>query len=164
MKHPQPLGTLVEQLMKPIVQDHGAMTYVLLTEWPRIIGQDLAGRAQPQRLMWSGKKDETPLPATLLVHVSDGGTALEIQQSSVSILQRINALYGWKAVGALKIKQVLTLNLPQPKAKPVEIPPDVQARVQAMVPEGIEPELRESLLKLGNSIFNLEKATNTGQK
>ncbi len=164
-KDPQPLNSLVEKLMKPILADHGAMTYVLLTQWPRVMGDALAHCSAPQKLMWPRQKEgvDERAPATLVLHVSDGGTALQIQQDTPQILQRINALYGWKAVGALKIKQVLQLRAAPVQAAPLVVPPEIAEHVEHIVPQG-DDELRNSLLRLGNAIFCLEKGTNAPQK
>jgi hypothetical protein len=96
------------------MQKFGFSTAALLTDWPAIVGADLARHTTPQRLKWPRSPEaygETPADecgrpgATLHLHV-DATRALDIQYKSRQIIERINAYFGYRAVADLRIVQI----------------------------------------------------------
>lgn len=104
----KPLADLIQPALKPACRKRGFATADLLANWPEIVGQRYGGRSQPEKLIWPRRKDadagQFPEPAVLVVR-TDGPTALMLQYETPQILERINAFFGWPAVGRLKIVQ-----------------------------------------------------------
>ncbi|MEM7523017.1 MAG: DUF721 domain-containing protein [Pseudomonadota bacterium] len=75
----------------------------LLTEWRAIVGDALAGVCRPLKVSYGGR-GAPGLGATLFV-TAEGARAPEIEASKVSIIDRVNAFYGYRAVSRLTIDQ-----------------------------------------------------------
>lgn len=85
------------------------------------------------------------------------GRALEFQHLTPRIIERINAYYGYEAIGALKILQgtVAAPSRAVPEPAPEVASQDIGKRVEAIGDEG----LREALLRLGTAISHREAAS-----
>jgi len=112
---PSRLDRLAEDLLGPVVARAGFSSTQILAAWPEIVGPELAGRSRPEKLRWPPRRDTEEDPetanratradaATLVVR-AEGGDALEIQHLSDRIIARINALFGWRAVARITIRQ-----------------------------------------------------------
>ncbi len=157
-KNAQALGGLVENLIQPIVQDHGAMTYGIITNWPQIIGVELAQDTAPEKFIWSRQKSEyEPATATLCILTNNGGTALKLQHMQTHILARVNAQFGWRAVTAIKIKQTLTLPHKKTVAPKPTISGEIAAQIATHIQPDTDPELANVLQRLGQSILREEQ-------
>ena len=80
----------------------------LVTDWPEIVGAEIARYARPIQIQWPprGAKrgpDETA-PATLVLRV-DGAFALEAQHASAIIVERVNAHLGWRCIEKIAFRQ-----------------------------------------------------------
>ncbi len=107
-KGAKPLADLIQPALKPACRKRGFATADLLANWADIVGQRFGERSQPEKLIWPRQKDadagQFPEPAVLVVR-TDGPTALMLQYETPQVLERINAFFGWSAVGRLKIVQ-----------------------------------------------------------
>lgn len=119
-KGPSRLDRLAEDLLGPVVARAGFSSTQILAAWPEIVGPELAARSRPEKLRWPPRRDTEEGPetadratpasttradaATLVVR-AEGGDALEIQHLSDRIIARINALFGWRAVARIAIRQ-----------------------------------------------------------
>ena len=114
------VGSFLPKLTGKAFEKYGFSTVSLLTDWPVIVGDDLARITRPERLSWprnadayvesapSGR-DRTGAALTLRV---DAARALDVQYRSSEIIERINAYFGYRAVGAMRLLQA-----PLPKAR-----------------------------------------------
>jgi hypothetical protein len=125
----RPVGSFVPKLTRKVFQKYGFSAATLLTDWPAIVGEDLAGYTQPERLKWPRAVDTRAEPqegvsgrpgATLQLRV-EGARALDVQYRSRQIIERINAHFGYRAVAELRFIQapVDGLRRPQPCAESV---------------------------------------------
>ena len=151
------VGTYVPRVTKKSFEKFGFSTATLLTEWATIVGADLARMTAPDRVKWprndgmlsddgeGGSREG----ATLVLRV-DGPRALEIQYKTRLIIDRINAYFGYAAIGTVRILQAPLSDLalgqiarqqrPAKTMAPLPPPPDLA---------GVEcDELRAALSRL----------------
>jgi hypothetical protein len=125
----------------------------LITQWPAIVGEEVAQWSEPERIKWPrAGADERKQGGTLVILVTPG-RGLELQHETPRIIDRINAFYGYPAIGQIRIRQGLS----RKKAPSPDLPPLGAEAARALETEldGVEdPELREALKRLGQSVLS----------
>lgn len=151
-KGPTPLADAVSRCIAPSLRRQGFGESEIITCWPDIVGPRLAAVSAPLRLVWppGGANAATPAvaPATLAVRV-EGAFALEVQHLAPLIVERVNALLGWRCVDRLTLRQG---PLPQRKAsRRAPPPPDAAAlaKAESAVAAVADDGLRAALARLG---------------
>ena len=128
----------------------GFAATALVTRWPEIVGAEIAAHAEPIKIQWVRAPDGEPAePATLVLRV-EGPMALEIQQQSAIVLERVNRFFGWQAVGRLAFRQAPLRRKEKPK--PRDLDPEETARVAASLGAIEDPDLRFALARLGAAV------------
>src|SRR5690242_21166370 len=59
----RPVGAFIARLLDPLARARGFATTTLLSEWPTIVGAELAQFTMPDRVVWPRRQqdgDETP--------------------------------------------------------------------------------------------------------
>lgn len=153
------VGSFIPALTAPAFRKFGFSAATLVTDWPAIVGCELAAVTSPQRLVWpkAGRGAEaedgeaTPARrrgAALVVRV-DGARALEVQYGSRQIIERINAFFGYAAVDSLRIVQA-----PHAPAPAAGLAPGRSAKPAATreVLQVADVRLREALAKLAGQV------------
>jgi hypothetical protein len=148
------LAELVPGAMGDALAAQGFANGEILLRWADIAGPELAERSEPIRLAWprGGKSEgQGREPATLHVQV-ESAFALELQMQSGVIMERINRYFGWRCVGALKLKQG-PAGRRKPAAEPEKVlNPEDEARI-AKLTSGMEDErLAQALQRLGRAV------------
>ncbi len=151
MAHPsrpaaKSVAELIGKALDPLVRKRGLARAELISWWPDIVGAAYAGRTAPERIRWprDGKA------ATLVVRC-DPALALQFAHETGRVRERLNAYFGYPAVGAVKIVQQPVGAAPQAQKPPVptrEPPPGLASRL-----DGIDGPLKESLRTLGRSVL-----------
>ncbi len=124
----------------------------LVTDWRSIVGADLGEMTAPVKLAFPrGERTD----ATLTIDIVPA-RAVEVQHSMPQLIERVNAVFGYRAVARIKLVQrpparaTQTTNL-RPLS-PVEERELVE--MTAAVPEG---ELRDALERLGRAVQGVVK-------
>ena len=146
------LASFVPALTRKAFEKYGFSAAALITDWPAIVGKDLAAQTLPERLKWPrqpavGTTDAAPESkgrpgATLLLRV-EGPRALEIEYKRAQIAERINAYFGYRAIVDVRIVQA-PLPMPKPPRAARITPADAMP-----LPAVTDDELRQALEKLG---------------
>ncbi|HXF53827.1 MAG TPA: DciA family protein [Hyphomicrobiaceae bacterium] len=116
----RPIGSFVPKLTRKPLQKYGFPAASLVTDWAAIVGADLASYTLPERLKWPRVADSDATPssrtsgATLHLRV-EGARALDVQYRSRQIIERINAHFGYRAVGELRLLQAPLPGQPRPR-------------------------------------------------
>lgn len=156
----QPLADLATPALAPALARYGFDEAGLLLLWPEIVGVRLAGRCEPTRLQWPQRRerDEKPEAATLLVRV-ESAFALDLQHQAPTVVERINAHYGWRCIGRLALRQG-PVRRPPPARLPVA-PPDqaAVAAARAVAVVVADEGLREALVRLGARVLTGPRRT-----
>lgn len=105
------VGSFVPQITKKSFQKFGFSTTSLLTEWPSIVGQEVAEYTRPEQIKWPrlpDVKDESGSVsgrgATLMLRV-EAARALDIEYRRSQIIGRINSHFGYGAIAEIRIIQ-----------------------------------------------------------
>ncbi|MFQ5467602.1 MAG: DUF721 domain-containing protein [Kiloniellaceae bacterium] len=121
----------------------------LVTEWPNIVGDEIAAVCIPRKLSHPrpGHRDS----GTLTVRV-DAGAALEIQHLEPVLVERINSYFGYRAVARLRLLQA-PVSAPDTRRRPPEPKPRGEASDDSALDSRIESvedsDLRAALARLG---------------
>ena len=146
----RPLAELLHKTLKDSFAKQGFAATELVTRWPDIVGPEIAAHSEPDRINWPRPYNgEDPQPGTLMLRV-EGPTAIEIQQLSRVILERVNQFFGWQAVVELRLRQAPLSR----REKPAPPAPDAEAaaRIAETLPEITDDKLRAALGRLGAAV------------
>src|SRR4030088_2436000 len=95
----KPLSVLLSDVFSDAYAKQGFAARELVTRWAEIAGPEVAAHSEPLKIQWPRPVEGQPQqPATLVLRV-EGPMALEIQQASDVVLQRVNRFFGWRAGG-----------------------------------------------------------------
>ncbi|MDH5556756.1 MAG: DciA family protein [Alphaproteobacteria bacterium] len=153
---PKPLATTVGGLAKRTIGKRGFAEAGLITDWEKIVGQELAASCWPDRLAFPpGKRDG----GSLRIRVA-GGFALELQHMEPRLLERINGHFGYRAVERITIihappDKKMSAHRRRPKNKTVR-PPDPQATaaIEDALSSVDDPDIRAVLARLGHAVIS----------
>lgn len=157
-KGPVRIDRIAEALLDPVVSRAGFSSTQILAAWPDIAGPDLAARSRPEKLRWPPRREgevgtgASGGGATLVVR-AEGGDAMDLHYASAAIVARVNAIFGWRAVERLSIRQAPVDTGPrsgQPDPAASAEPGD---NTEDAALAGIDdPDLRAALGRLGTRI------------
>jgi hypothetical protein len=146
----RPLSTFTTGILSDTFKKQGFASAELVTNWPTIVGAEIAAHAEPIKIQWPRPADgDAPESGTLILRV-EGPAAIEIQHLSRVILERVNRFFGWQAVGKIGIRQA-PLRRREKKRRPT-IDPGESARIAATLPAIEDEDLRQALARLGAAI------------
>ncbi len=150
----RPVGAFIGRLLDPVARARGFATTALLSEWPAIVGAELAQFTAPDRVVWPRRQQDGEEAApkgwrdegAILVLRVDGPRAIEVQHRSGKILERVNTYFGYRAIAEMRILQA-------PVGRS-EAPPPVPAETEKSIPLPVSVSighegLRRALARLG---------------
>jgi hypothetical protein len=153
----RPLGELVLEGLDPLTRQRGFAGAELLSHWPEIAGERLANHSRPLALRWPvrGEKadpDKARNGATLEIAVSPA-FALDLQYAAPQLIERLNALFGWRCVEKLRLLQrpIAAKTAAKPPLQPLSI--DDQRLLEERLRKIDDPELRQALFRLGDGVI-----------
>ena len=129
----------------------------LAAHWAEIVGPEIASRARPVKVGYSGKG----LGATLTL-LTTGPDAPVLEMQRERIRERVNAVYGYGAIARVRVTQTApegfaegqALFAPAPAEPAPEPPDDAQAGRAREIAAGVEnAELREALEALARNVI-----------
>lgn len=151
------VGAYVPKLTRKAFEKYGFSAASLLTDWPSIVGAEVAGFAAPERLKWprgvaireDAEAGAEGRPGAVLVLRVDPARALDVQYKAQQILERINVYFGYRAVAELRIVQAplakrASVPAPQQIAKPRTLTPSEAPELADIADE----QLRNALARL----------------
>ena len=147
-----PIGARVAALTREVFSKRGFSEAHILSHWPAIMGEMLAGFSAPDRLSFPRQMDKTARGprggATLTIRV-DGPVAVEIRHLEPQIIERINAHFGYRAIAELRIIQAPVEGAlpPMPEARPARRAFD-RASTAPLVAAVADDGLRAALEKM----------------
>ena len=153
----RPIGAYAARALDASARARGFATTALLSEWPAIVGAELAEFTMPDRVVWPRRREdgeEASPPrgwrgegAILMLRV-EGPRAIEVQHRSGQILERVNSYFGYRAIAEMRILQAPVIRKP-PRA-PAPPPPSDGDPLPPSA--SIEDEgLRAALSRLGSA-------------
>ncbi len=153
--HPRPIAASLPKLTAKAIGKHGFSEATLITDWPAIVGNDLAVVSQPEKLAFSrGER----IGGVLHIRVQ-GGVATELQHLEPLIVERINSHFGYGAVARLRLLHA-PLNRPPSRRRKAEakgrVDPELQAGLREVVGAVTDDESRAVLERIGMAILQRE--------
>ena len=146
----RPLAELLHKTLKDSFARQGFAATELVTRWADIVGPEISAHSEPERINWPRPyQDEDPQPGTLLLRV-EGPTAIEIQQLSRVILQRVNQFFGWQAVAELRLRQAPLSRRERPQRPAIDAA--TARQIANTLPEIEDDALRAALGRLGAAV------------
>ena len=152
----QRLGRVVNRITSPALRKRGFVHAGIVNRWSAIVGEELSRASAPRRISWPTRRAE---PGVLHVRV-ESARATEIQHMTPLIIERVNAYFGYPAIGAVRLTQGGTGAAQDSSgARPApteddrsdrgrERPEDIDARLARTR----DPALREALAALGRRL------------
>jgi hypothetical protein len=143
-----PVAAAAARVAAPIHKKRGLAEARIVTDWRAIVGDTVAERSAPERLMRGRGADQG---GTLRLRVA-GVWALEFQHMAPGLIARINGYFGYAAVTRIQFIQAPLPSAKRVPAPPAPLPPEAEARLAAMTAKIDDPELRERVLALGRAL------------
>jgi hypothetical protein len=129
---------------------HGFAQADVVTNWPEIVGSDLARFSVPERITWPrGTAAGTAKTGGTLTIRAAPGRALDLQYDASRIMARINSYFGYGAVVKLK---VVTAPKLLPKEPPAQAPESLKPVHDQRLASIDDDSLRAALERLGQSV------------
>jgi hypothetical protein len=150
------VGSFLPALTTKAFQRYGFSTVALITDWPAIVGGELARCTAPERVRWRRTAEaadddgveahSAPRSGATLVLRVDGAKALKVQYEARQIIERINGYFGYAAIAELRLIQAPA---PAPRHAPAKLPAPPLTREVAGIGH---PGLRDALARLGGQV------------
>lgn len=108
------VGSFLPQLTRKAFEKFGFSTATLITDWPVIVGAEMARFTEPERLKWprvvvepnaEGTQEQRGRQGASLVLRVDEARALDVQYKAKQLIERINSYFGYAAVAEIRIVQ-----------------------------------------------------------
>ncbi|EYD74675.1 hypothetical protein Rumeso_03732 [Rubellimicrobium mesophilum DSM 19309] len=150
----KPAADLLRQKIREIGEARGFSATRLLTHWTEIVGASVAAIARPLEVRHPRPGKGAPEGATLTV-LALGAAALRLEMEKERIRERVNACYGYNAIGRIKIKQAGPESFAE-EAAPAPKPSSPQPLDEvAPLTEGVSnTELRLALAALAANVLS----------
>lgn len=155
------ISRLAQEIGRVSFKKQGFNGVEIFKQWPYIVGDHLSQYCMPEKIIWPRARGEIMSDqfngATLVIKCL-GAFALEIQSNSPIIIQRANIMFGYAAVGKIKIKQSQTVEI---KTKYVEPPkPRTPKSVKTATQDVKNSALRDALNSLGAQVYKGKNSQN----
>lgn len=148
-----PVSRSVPKLMGKVFARKYIALGRIVTHWKEIVGPDFAERAQPAKIHYVKPKMPKEKPtATLDIAASSADCAVLVYQKDV-ILQRINQIFGDSWVTDIKFRHVEPKTKPRMHKRTKSLTVEEKNHLSQLLETVDDPELKERLEKLGQSIL-----------
>ena len=150
------VSEIVGKVLEPVLSRRTGMTMDLLTAWRELVGEQYADFTRPQKINWPRRAhEEDPFKPGTLIVACDGARALFFQHDLANVCERVNVFFGFAAIEKIKIVQKpVQMAVSVRRHKPVELSAPSKIRLETILNRIEEPELRETLEKLGKGVFS----------
>lgn len=154
-------STLLTDRIRTASESRGFAVSRLLTHWPEIAGEDIAGIARPVNVSYG----RGGFGATLTV-LTTGAQAPMLEMQKEKLRVKVNAVYGYNAIARVKITQTAATGFAEgqaqfdtrPKPKPDAAPDVAILKAAEAVARPVENEnLRSALEVLAKNVLTKAK-------
>lgn len=143
------VSSVLKRLGGPALRRFGAIESGLIAEWPAIVGDFVAERSAPLKMSWPRGKEAQ---AVLELRV-ESAIAPELQHLEPQILERINAYFGFAAVGRLRFThgRIAAPERRPPASRPLT--PEEEAALKGRLAPVASEGLKRALEALGRRVL-----------
>lgn len=143
-------ATLVAAPIRHAAEGRGFAVARLLTNWPEIVGADIATRARPVKIAHS----RGGFGATLTL-LTTGAAAPLLEMQLPQIRERVNACYGYNAISRILLTQTSATGFAEGRpqfdhapAAPRAPDPETRRAAEALAADITDPALQAALTRL----------------
>ncbi|MEO5375371.1 MAG: DciA family protein [Alphaproteobacteria bacterium] len=148
---PRAIGAAVARVARPVLGKRGFAEAAIITDWPSLVGPQLAAHTLPTRVAHARGQREG---GVLHLRVAGGAFATEVQHLEPLILERINRYFGYRAIARIKLSQGPLPRRRSPKLDaPRPLAPSEEQALAADVAGIASDDLREALARLGRAVM-----------
>ena len=150
------VSELLSGVLEPVLARRTGMRIDLLRSWPEIVGEEFGPVSRPEKINWPRRisEDDPFRPATLII-ACEPSVALFMQHSEKELRERVNSFFGFEAIGRIRISQKpVRLEEGATPADSSEMSMLEEKQLREAVDDVEDPQLRETLLKLGRGILS----------
>ena len=143
------LGSAAAKVAAPVLGRRGLGEAQVILQWAAIVGEGLASDTQPVKLSFArGER----VDGTLHLRVTSGAAPAVAHLEPV-LIERINAFFGYRAVGRLALRQGPVARAPESRRPPVRraLTPDEEWQLDTALAAIADPDLRAALARLGRA-------------
>lgn len=158
------ISNILTPFAKKILGKRGFIEVDIITNWDKIVGNELAKTTIPQQIDF--KKNQRS-NGTLHIQTISGAFALELKHKEKNVIEKINTYFGYNAVSNLKIIQNSALfetffdDKPLQNSKKNLVTKEEENYINEMTQDLENPKLKEILTKLGHNILGSSKKEET---
>ena len=143
------MGDLAAAALAPVTGRRGLAAGEMLARWQAIAGSDIAAICTPERISWPrGKSDGTARPGVLVLRAARAH-AIDVQHLSATIVERVNAYFGYKAVASIRLRQKAPARPAPERPAPAPLGAEAEAALDQALSAISDDGLREALQRLG---------------
>jgi len=153
-KGPIAIGQLVGEAIAPVTARRGFATADLVAAWPEIVGPLYAPCTTPEKIAWPRHDTEDEPPAGVLFLKVDGPRAVLVQHDLPQIIERLNAFFGYRAIGQVRIVQgpVAAPSAPETMRGQQRLDPEAEHALAGELAGIGDDRLRAALERLGRGV------------
>lgn len=149
----KPLSKSVPGIMGKMFQRKYIALGRIVTQWPELVGPDMASRAVPAKIQYFKPKNPAEKPrATLEVAAPSADCAILVYQKDV-LLQKLEHFFGDRWITDIKFVHAEPKIPLKPPKKTKTLTEDEKNHLSQLLETVDDPELKERLEKLGQSIL-----------
>ncbi len=152
------IARALPKITRAALRRQGFAQMEVVTRWPAIVGDYLAARSAPERLVFPRGATGNGVLHVRIQHAS----APEFQHLSPLIIERVNGYYGFNAVGRLRLVHG---PLPKPRTdrrpRRRQLTADERHDLAGVLAGTDDPRLRRALTRMGESLLGRESAAET---
>ncbi|MBC2836122.1 DUF721 domain-containing protein [Paragemmobacter straminiformis] len=155
----EPTFGLVKDPIRAAGESRGFAVTRLLTHWPEVVGEELAGMTRPVKIGYA----RDGFGATLTVLVSSAHAPM-VQMQLPKIIEKVNAVYGYAAISRISLTQTAPTGFAEGQAEFMPAPkvaakpdPVVLAKAAETAAPIADAGLRAALEALAQNILTRRK-------
>ena len=156
----QTIDQKLTSLLKPLFQGSKKEFLIinnLVKNWEEIVGKKYAKLCYPKSINFSKNARDNFSQAKLTIAVHNSSIGFFLENNSEFLLEKIAALYGFKAIHKIIIKQE-----PKPSEsyeEDTKLSPIEERKLQEKIKDIKDQDLAQTLARLGREIFGGNKMT-----
>ncbi len=153
---PRSVSEIVGKVLEPVLARRTGMTLDLIKAWPDLVGEEFDKTTRPEKINWPRRAHEDdPFKPAVLVVACENSAALFFQHEQPAILERVNMFFGFEAIDRITILQkAVVSSKPEKQHQSNEISKNDELRLDSILDNIDDPELKERLEKLGRGVFS----------
>ncbi|WP_119306755.1 DUF721 domain-containing protein [Cohaesibacter haloalkalitolerans] len=148
------LRDVIGSSLTPLCRKQGFASSDILRFWGEIVGPQFAECTEPERIRWP-RRDESEgfRPGTLVLHC-EGAQSVFLQHEQATIIQRVNAYFGYPAIDRIQILQRPVHAKPSRRPDPLRALTVSEADALEHQIEGVKDDkMAAALRRLGHAVL-----------